>query len=321
VHPALLAPLRRSLFVCRMMKGSDCANSDVRRCAPYCADCIAPLAPLCGLPEGQYTTSPHSYPQLGAAIISGQRITAFMAAEEQQDYVTRLTQPQGTTPPPPPNSRRRSFSVYDRARGSGESMSTVRPYPSQRRHSECGLLLGKDVAASAAAGRTAKAGESTNDGGPDATSGWVDGTAADTAVKDADTAFAAPGAGSTFWSRPPSMVTPRDTRALRVLASTSLQGVEPGLTIRAGGFRWAAEAMRQHEEQKRQEEKDAAAAGAGGGKGSKGWRRWSFRRQESPPRPFMEVSACRGPGGYEVPPCRAVPRLLASPQRTGRCRL
>ncbi|KXZ50332.1 hypothetical protein GPECTOR_17g973 [Gonium pectorale] len=48
--------------------------------------------------------------ELGAAIISARRITSFMAAQEQLDYVTRLQQPAGTTAASPPRTSRRPSS-------------------------------------------------------------------------------------------------------------------------------------------------------------------------------------------------------------------
>ncbi|GLC77558.1 hypothetical protein PLESTF_001955200, partial [Pleodorina starrii] len=228
--------------------------------------------------------------ELGAAIISARRITAFMAAEEQRDYVTRITQPPGTTPPPPPNARRRSFSVYDSGgvAAAPAEAAQLDPDGARRRHSHTGggPLTAFPAGPSATGGGVGIRG-STRDckGGGDAAAIAAAATAATAVV------------GSTGGLLQSSPATPRSSRP--GLMTTSLAGVEPGLTIRAAGFRWAAEAAQQHQkeqEEQRRREGGVTAEGKGpggsGDSGVKGWRRLSFRsrsRGRGEQRPFMEV--------------------------------
>ncbi|GIL81581.1 hypothetical protein Vretimale_729 [Volvox reticuliferus] len=214
--------------------------------------------------------------ELGAAIISARRITSFMAAEEQRDYVTRLTQPLGTTPVSPPRCQRDSLSVYDMRSNSAAGPSTT---PIAQ---DCGLDHQRESTLSQGLGSLAGAEVSAD---------------CKMALAAGDLSVPASTSGGSSSSRLSSMSPPAVSS--RAGLHTATMGIEPGLTIRATGFHWAACVTTKQQEEQNETGTQATAAGPTG-KHSSAIRATSsprrcltfHRRTES--RPFMEVVDAAG---------------------------
>ncbi|EFJ44543.1 ABC transporter, partial [Volvox carteri f. nagariensis] len=230
--------------------------------------------------------------ELGAAIISARRITSFMAAEEQRDYVTRLTQPPGTTPLPPPSARRRSSSTYEKRNGDCLTPALQRDL-SLHRTSEGGM----PSLATGGGGRGINTFDNSSGCDGSANEAIATPVAVVAATTSAPTNAFASGSGGNGGSSGLQMSAMARLSRSSQAGQLPLQGVEPGLTIRAAGFRWAPiMPPQQHQEDQERLGKDTVggpASGAGGGASNahQGRSLLSFRRcgSRSKPRPFMET--------------------------------
>ncbi|GIL66378.1 hypothetical protein Vafri_19915, partial [Volvox africanus] len=209
--------------------------------------------------------------ELGAAIISVRRITSFMAAEEQRDYVTRVTQPLATTSVPPPRCRRDDLSMYDIRSCDAGSF----PTPMAQ---DCRLQHQSENTLSRVSGPYARAELS------------VDGEVA----LAGGSSVSVSNSGGSSSSRMSSM-SPQG--ASRSGLHTTIIGVEPGLTIRAAGFKWAVGEAAQQQDEKNGTGTEAAAAVPTSQRGAlptMGSRRWATMQRRTESRPFMEVVDAAG---------------------------
>ncbi|KAG2454612.1 hypothetical protein HYH02_000453 [Chlamydomonas schloesseri] len=271
--------------------------------------------------------------ELGAAVISSRRITAFMAAEEQQDYVIRILQPTGTTPTPPP--RPGTGSGYIAASASSPALTptgaaatpTATAVAQEQQHhapgahsASCGALTG--ATAGGAGGAAAAAATAYGAHGPsplsrgEAGGGGSSGSSSHLRVR-LDSQSAPHPAQYQHQHQPPQPLhhsrtdsdmrktsgggagggsgscTPRGSRNGYFPGVGPLVGVEPGLTVRARGFKWAAVLHPP-------DNKDAGGGGGDGGKGGSGGGGGGGKDPGGPLRrmrsqkPFMEVVDAAG---------------------------
>ncbi|GLI60927.1 hypothetical protein VaNZ11_003158 [Volvox africanus] len=208
--------------------------------------------------------------ELGAAIISARRITSFMAAEEQRDYVIRLMQLLANTSVPPPKCRRENLSVCDIR--SCDAGSFTNPMAQ-----DCSLQHQSENTVSRVLGACARAEFSADSGA---------------ALAGGSSVSVSNIGGSS--SRMSSMTPPAASRAgLR----TAIMGVEPGLTIRAAGFKWAVGDVGQQQDEQSGRGTEAAAAvptGQRGGIPTMCSRRCATMQRRTESRPFMEVVDAAG---------------------------
>ncbi|KAG2436423.1 hypothetical protein HXX76_006727 [Chlamydomonas incerta] len=238
--------------------------------------------------------------ELGAAIISARRITAFMGAEEQQDYVIRILQPTGTTPAPPPRPGTGSGALS--ASASSPALTAALPAAEPA----ASAAAGHSASCGTLQGATAGAGTATAYGmhGPSPLSRTEPGQLQPHHHQHSDSlkavavrsgsgggaavaAAAALGGGGGGGSGSCSG-TPRSSRTGYFSTAGALAGVEPGLTVRARGFRWAA-VLHPPDNKDAGGGDDGKGGGSGGGGGPKG----GLRRMRSQ-KPFMEVVDAAG---------------------------
>ncbi len=255
-----------------------------------------------GFVVSSHVRPPLSPLQLGAAAISTRRITAFMAASEQRDYVTRLMQPPGTTnntphpsaPPSPKahrtNPSRTSTSTPGAMPGFTSSSASASASAATSSSHHTPSPLGPRAAGLPPSAAPSLHTVSAPPAAASSTSKTTGGVSADderrplllTALRHAAATAAAA-------STPPGTPTRRANSYSRPNSrqlSFSLEGVEPGITVVARGFRWAEPEVTSASEVAGARPGTGSGTGSGGGAGgARGGslsRRWgSLRRGRS----------------------------------------